>query len=238
PCRSDHKPTSASTSTGSTINNPCQKKVGFLFNIARAITVARVPVIFTLSTGGESKCHGFVKLPLRLERGTARLLRLRIIPSIDRLRQASRLCTGLVPVMNVVSKKKTQSPLNERLATRGFRFTPQREHVYAVLLQERDHPTAEEVFIRAKGDLPDISMATVYNCLAALVKCGLVRQVALERGAARFCPNMQEHCHFYCESCDGVFDVDWPKSGSIELPRGFKANRFELAIHGQCPACA
>ena len=40
--------------------------------------------------------------------------------------------------------------LNERLATRGFRFTPQREHVYAVLLRKRDHPTAEEVFIRRR----------------------------------------------------------------------------------------
>jgi Fur family peroxide stress response transcriptional regulator len=134
-------------------------------------------------------------------------------------------------------KQKIQSTFNERLATGGFRFTPQREHVYEVLLARRDHPTAEEVFIRAKSAMPDISMATVYNCLTALVKCGLVRQVSLERGAARFCPNMQEHGHFYCETCDGVFDVDWPHKGAFELPRGFKAQRYELAIHGQCPDC-
>ena len=47
---------------------------------------------------------------------------------------------------------KMDSRLNERLATSGFRFTPQRQHVYDVLLQKRDHPTAEEVFIRAKKD--------------------------------------------------------------------------------------
>ena len=51
--------------------------------------------------------------------------------------------------------------LDERLARGGFRFTPQREHVYAVLLRKRDHPTAEQVFIRAKRDMPEISMATV-----------------------------------------------------------------------------
>ena len=88
------------------------------------------------------------------------------------------------------------SQLNERLATSGFRFTPQREHVYAVLLRKRDHPTAEEVFIRAKREMPEISMATVYNCLDALVKCGLARQVTLERGATRFCPNMQRALPF------------------------------------------
>src|SRR5437763_15467381 len=109
--------------------------------------------------------------------------------------------------MNPVEQKNAGNGLTERLNTGCFRFTPQREHVYTVLLQKRDHPTAEEVFIRAKREMPDISMATVYNCLDALVKCGLARQVTLERGAARFCPNMQEHCHFYCDNCGGVFDI-------------------------------
>ena len=81
---------------------------------------------------------------------------------------------------------KSAHQLTERLNTSGFRFTPQRQHVYDVLQQKLDHPTAEDVFIRAKRVMPEISHATVYNCLDALVKCGLVRQVQLERGATRF----------------------------------------------------
>ena len=128
--------------------------------------------------------------------------------------------------------------MNERLAARGFRFTPQRQHVYAILVQKRDHPTAEEVFIRSKKGMPDISMATVYNCLTALVKCGMVRQVSLERGAARFCPNMEEHCHFYCDTCDQVFDIALSRETGILLPKGFNAERYDIAIHGRCPACS
>ena len=128
--------------------------------------------------------------------------------------------------------------INERLATSGFRFTPQREHVYNILLQERDHPTAEEVFIRSKKAMPDISMATVYNCLTALVECGLARQVSLERGAARFCPNMQEHCHFYCDNCESVIDIALPQGAAVPLPRGFRAERYDVTIHGCCPACS
>jgi Fe2+ or Zn2+ uptake regulation protein len=128
-------------------------------------------------------------------------------------------------------------PLTERLAARGFRFTPQRQEVYRVLMKKRDHPTAEEVFIRSKADMPEISMATVYNCLTALVDCGLVRQVSLERGAARFCPNMQEHCHFYCDACDTVFDIDLPPSTAVALPKGFRARSYDVAIHGSCPQC-
>jgi Fe2+/Zn2+ uptake regulation proteins len=135
--------------------------------------------------------------------------------------------------------KSEDKSLNARLATSGFRFTPQRQEVYDVLLEKRDHPTAEEVFIRAKRRMPEISMATVYNCLDALVQSGLARQVTVDRGAARFCPNMQEHCHFFCDTCHGVFDIDLSgETSAVALPPKFKATRFEIAIHGKCPACS
>jgi Fur family peroxide stress response transcriptional regulator len=127
--------------------------------------------------------------------------------------------------------------LSRQLNTSGFRFTPQRQQVYSVLLQKRDHPTAEEVFIRAKKHMPEISHATVYNCLEALVQCGLARQIRLDRGAARFCPNMREHSHFYCEICGRLFDIPIGSS-EIGLPRGFKASRCELTVHGLCQECA
>src|SRR2546427_11376905 len=131
--------------------------------------------------------------------------------------------------MRVAPNKKLDESLNARLATKGFRFTPQRQQVYTVLLHKRDHPTAEEVFIRAKHDRPEISMATVYNCLDALVKCGLVRQVTLDRGAARFCPNMNEHCHFYCDACGGVYDIGLLPRTGLPLPEGVEGERCDIA---------
>jgi Fur family transcriptional regulator, peroxide stress response regulator len=129
---------------------------------------------------------------------------------------------------------------NDRLAASGLRFTPQREQVYQVLLAHRDHPTAEQVFLRAKQTMPDISMATVYNCLDALVKCGLVRLVNVDRAATRYCPNMQEHFHFHCESCGGIYDIDFDsaaQNGTFGIPRGFRVSRYEIAAHGLCPDC-
>jgi Fe2+ or Zn2+ uptake regulation protein len=131
--------------------------------------------------------------------------------------------------------------LNERLATSGFRFTPQRQHVYNVLLEKRDHPTVEEVFIRSKHCMPDISMATVYNCLDALVKCGLVRHVNLDRSATRYCPNMKEHCHFYCDSCGGIYDVDLMADANpagLQIPDGFRVKHLDISIRGLCRDCS
>jgi Fur family transcriptional regulator, peroxide stress response regulator len=142
--------------------------------------------------------------------------------------------------MKAPARHKAGNRLTEKLGAGGLRSTPQREHIYDVLLQKRDHPTAEEIFIRAKRGMPDISLATVYNCLDALVQCDLVRQVQLDRNAARFCPNMREHGHFYCDGCDTVYDVDLPAKPkpAIILPQGFQAEHFEVAIHGICPDCA
>ena len=64
---------------------------------------------------------------------------------------------------------KLSPELVQRFAASGIRLTKQREEVFGLLLQKRDHPTATEVFLRAKKHMPSISLATIYNCLEALV---------------------------------------------------------------------
>ena len=143
-------------------------------------------------------------------------------------------------MVKVVDDPVENNPLDESLATSGLRSTRQRHHVYDVLLQKRDHPTAEEVFVRTKQKMPDISLATVYNCLDTLVQCGLVRQVNLDRAPTRYCPNMQEHGHFHCDSCGRTFDIDFPSGHSPEklrVPEGFRATRYEISIRGICLDC-
>ncbi|MCD6048904.1 MAG: transcriptional repressor [Verrucomicrobia bacterium] len=143
--------------------------------------------------------------------------------------------------MSLDSKASTSGELIEKLAHSGLRQTPQRQLVYQVLVENRDHPTAEEVFIRTKQKTPDISMATVYNCLDALVKCSVVKQVNLDRGATRYCPNMMDHSHFHCEQCSGVFDIDLTnplEAAGARMPRGFLVKHLDLTLKGVCPACA
>ena len=140
--------------------------------------------------------------------------------------------------MKLDENSRFDAELNEKLATSGFRFTAQRRHVYNVLVHKRDHPTAEEVFIRSKENMPEISMATVYNCLDALVKCGLVKQVNHDRTATRYCSNMQQHCHYYCTDCNRVFDIDLkaqPRVPEADLPETFKPEQIDVAMRGKCP---
>ncbi len=139
------------------------------------------------------------------------------------------------------AKKTTQPAYEETISHNGHRLTPQRREVYNVLLEDRDHPTATEVFIRAKKRIPAISLATVYNCLETLVECGLAKQVNVEREATRYCPNLSEHGHFVCESCGIVSDIPVSKGGSLtqflKVPSGFSVNHSEITLRGTCPAC-
>ncbi len=131
--------------------------------------------------------------------------------------------------------------LNKRLTHSGLRVTPQRQHVHEILMTKMDHPTADQVFLRAKESMPEISMATVYNCLDALVKCEMVKQVNLDRGATRYCPNMKPHSHFYCDECGSVYDILQtisPDQAKFKLPRGFKLQNIDTNIHGLCPDCS
>jgi Fe2+ or Zn2+ uptake regulation protein len=131
--------------------------------------------------------------------------------------------------------------LARRLATSGLKMTRQRQQVFDVVADSHDHPTAEQIFDRAKLSNPEISFATVYNCLSVLVECGLVRQVILDRAPVRFCPNMREHWHFYCEACGEVIDVDVPKESvfaSNTVSQGFEVSHVDVALRGRCAACS
>jgi len=83
----------------------------------------------------------------------------------------------------------------------GLRMTKHRKEVYSSLLEKTDHPTATEVFDRVHQVAPTISLATVYNCLEALVSHDLVQQVNFDREPSRYCSNLKEHGHFHDKRC-------------------------------------
>lgn len=121
----------------------------------------------------------------------------------------------------------------------GLRMTKQRREVYGILLERRDHPTANTVFRRVQDRMPTISLATVYNCLEALVGHGLVKQVNFEREPSRYCPNLSEHVHFRDDETGEIHDVTFRKGVSLDdlldLPDGAEVTGVELTISGLLP---
>lgn len=136
---------------------------------------------------------------------------------------------------------KLQSP-EDTIHGHGLRMTDQRRAVFDVLMGKRDHPTAVEVFTRVRVKVPSISLATVYNCLDTLTACGLVKTVAHERESVRYCPNLDEHAHFFCQSCGTVTDIPLRArkrpQDAWEFPGEFDISHHEVSFSGTCPKCA
>lgn len=138
------------------------------------------------------------------------------------------------------SSTENHAGLSEKLKACDVRPTPQREVVLKVILEKRDHPTADEVFARVKPSMPGISLATVYNCLETLVSCGLVRSVNFERGPTRYCPNLHPHAHFHDVSTGSTHDIDLPEGVLAKikaiLPPGYNADAVEIVFRGKAAA--
>lgn len=121
----------------------------------------------------------------------------------------------------------------------GLRMTKQRKEIYRILIEQRNHPTANEVFMQAKDHLPNISLATVYNCLEAMVQHGIIRQVNFERESSRYCPNLREHVHFHDDESGTIHDVDFKPgfklSDLLDLPEGIQIDDIEITLRGKMP---
>lgn len=139
----------------------------------------------------------------------------------------------------MISLDGQKSPNPEDLPSEidGLRMTKQRREVLSVVLGKRDHPTANEVFSRAQKRMPTISLATVYNCLEALVSHGVVRQVNFEREPSRYCPNLSDHCHFQDEKTGVIHDVVFKDGVNLadflELPQGTEISHLEISLKGR-----
>ena len=118
----------------------------------------------------------------------------------------------------------------------GLRMTRQRREVYKSLMENRVHPTAQDVFLDVKERLPQISLATVYNCLEALTQHGIIRQVHFDRESCRYCPNLLDHGHFHDQATGKIHDIHFKPGVRLEdildLPPGTNIANIEFTLRG------
>ncbi len=134
--------------------------------------------------------------------------------------------------------------LRVKLDSRGAHLTRQRAAVFAYLRQEGrvdHHPTAEQVFIAVKQEVPRISLATVYKNLEALVACGAASKLTFGDAAARYDIRTDHHYHTRCLSCGLISDLE-PGSDSqlgrvISPPPGFEVKDYRIELTGYCAHC-
>jgi len=100
--------------------------------------------------------------------------------------------------------------LRGALEQAGWRCTRQRAAVFDYLCSVDSHPTAEEVYLAVRRQLPKISLATVYKALEALVASHLADKLTAGDGPARYDHHNHAHYHFRCLDSGDVHDLPAP----------------------------
>lgn len=136
--------------------------------------------------------------------------------------------------------------IKDTLQSKGYKLTPQREATVRVLLEkEKDHLSAEDVFMLVKDKEPDIGLATVYRTLELLSEMHVVEKMNFGDGVARYDlrsdDNNHHHHHIICVKCGSVDEImeDWlgPLEERLEQEFNFKVLDHRLDFQGICHRC-
>lgn len=136
--------------------------------------------------------------------------------------------------------------VKQQLQQSSYKLTPQREATVRVLIEnEKDHLSAEDVYLKVKDKAPEIGLATVYRTLELLAELKVVDKINLGDGVARFDLRKEGakhfHHHLVCMECGKVEEIHedlLPKvEERVESEYQFKILDHRLTFHGICSEC-
>jgi len=130
--------------------------------------------------------------------------------------------------------------LIHRLRSQRISVTPQRLAILAALESRRDHPTAEQIYLQVRQELPAISFNTVYKTLEVFCHKGLLLKVNPLHEVARYDVQTHHHAHAICRRCYQIIDLDWPEDRVPTPPveiADFQVENHSFIYWGVCSRC-
>ncbi|MCR4396553.1 MAG: transcriptional repressor [Candidatus Saccharicenans sp.] len=133
-------------------------------------------------------------------------------------------------------KRWSLEDIRDYLSQHDIRSSVYRLKIFEYLINDRTHPTAEEIYKHLKKELPAISPGTVYNTLRLFLEKKIVQLVNVEKNQFRFDATLSWHGHLKCLGCGRVFDlhIENLKLSGLE---GFEIFEKHLDLKGLCPEC-
>mgnify|MGYP002519783735 CR=1 FL=1 len=120
------------------------------------------------------------------------------------------------------------------------RTTKQKTLILSAVQGTKTHPTAEQVYDLIRGELPNVSLGTVYRNLTVLEQEGIIRKIPVGDGHEHFDGDNSQHSHFYCKSCERITDIviDTTDACSlVEKETGAEVESGTYTFTGICKNC-
>ena len=117
-----------------------------------------------------------------------------------------------------------------------MRNTKQRECVLNFINNVYTHPTANDVYMEVKKEIPNISLGTVYRLLNKLVEEGKIKRIKMLDNIDRFDHIDDFHAHFLCQKCNNVYDLSSFDDFKISINDHLVVD-YEINLKGICRDC-
>lgn len=121
------------------------------------------------------------------------------------------------------------------------RGSKQKRAVFSAAVSLANHPTAQEIFFRAKEEVMSISFSTVYRNLGILVDEGDLITITGAGSEVHYDHITGNHCHIQCRICGKVRDLDVPVmdfNGILPSEAsGFTVEGVCVTFRGMCRGC-
>lgn len=121
------------------------------------------------------------------------------------------------------------------------RNTMQKQIILDAVNSLKNHPSAEDIYRYIHPKYPQISLSTVYRNLYSLVQEGKINRLNTLT-PERFDHITDDHIHFKCDECGGLFDLDVDLSKTVleQMEHNkfiHKINNINIMLTGICSDC-
>jgi Fe2+ or Zn2+ uptake regulation protein len=122
------------------------------------------------------------------------------------------------------------------------RPSPVTDAVKAILAAEDRHAWAlDELLDAVRRQIPTADFSTVFRAMQALERTGLVDQVDLGDGKARYETRRDHHEHIRCTVCGTVAEVPGcvveDVVAQVQRRTGYQVNSHQVVFAGVCRSC-
>lgn len=129
--------------------------------------------------------------------------------------------------------------ISEYLLNYQIKPSMQRLAIMEYLLDNKIHPTADDVYHALYLKMPTLSKTTVYNTLNLFVAQGALKMLVIDEKNVRFDIDTSVHAHFKCQQCMRVYDLPVENLTMVKVAdeRVGQVTEMQLYYKGYCKHC-
>lgn len=110
--------------------------------------------------------------------------------------------------------------------------------VLQYLMDNRVHPTVDDIYIFLIDDIPTLSKTSIYNTLELFLEKRIVNIITIDDKESRYDIDTTTHGHFKCEKCGNIYDFNINSARLDEKEiSGFIIKNKKIYYEGICKKC-